>query len=86
MIKNEDNFSTSVDLSVDEARAICRMGKGSECCAFLAASSKGFICLRMDYPSNTSIFTRLENGTMNAKGKGGWAGCAWEGFLRNNRL
>jgi len=33
----------------------------------------------MSYPTNTPIFKRLKEGTMNAKGEGGWKGCAWEG-------
>ena len=32
----------------------------------------------MDSGSAT-IFGRLEKGTMNAKGEGGWEGCVWEG-------
>lgn len=72
---------TEVMLSVEEAKDICRMGKGSECCAFLAAGAQGFMCIRMSYPMNASIFPRLKEGTMNAKGEGGWKRCAWESLV-----
>ena len=73
--------STSVILEGEEPKEICKLGQGSECCAFLAVGSGGFSCLRMDYPNNSTIFDRLEKGTMNAKGRGGWGGCAWEGEI-----
>lgn len=71
-------FSTEVKLTHDEARNICRLGQGEECCAFLVCGGDGFSCVKMDYPSNMPICSRLEKGTMNAKGEGGWKGCAWE--------
>ena len=72
------DFSTEVKLSVEEAKKICKLGQQSECCAFLVCGAAGFECIRMSCPTNSSIFTRLEEGTMNAKGEGGWKGCAWE--------
>jgi len=75
------DFSTILKLSPEEAKNICRLGQGEKCCAFLVATSKGFECIRMDYPANTTIFTRLEEGKMNAKGTGGWKGCPWEGYI-----
>ena len=78
MEKIVGDFSTEVFLSIDEAKQICRLGQGEKCCAFLAVGTQGFSCIRMNYPTNTSIFDRLEKGTMNAKGRGGWKGCAWE--------
>ena len=44
-------------------------------------SPTGFECIRLSYPANGIIFDRLEKGTMNAKGEGGWKGCAWEGEI-----
>jgi hypothetical protein len=78
MEKIVGDWSTEVFMEVDEAKDICKLGKGEECCAFLVSGAGGFECLRMGYPNNTSIFARLEEGTMNAKGEGGWPGCAWE--------
>ena len=75
------DFSTEVRLTDNETRDICKLGKGSECCAFLVVGSNGFECIRMSYPTNSSIFSRLKEGTMNAKGEGGWKGCAWEGQI-----
>ena len=76
------DFSTEVRLTDDEAREICKLGKGPECCAFLVMSPTGFFeCIRMSYPMNSTIFSRLKEGTMNAKGEGGWRGCAWEGQI-----
>ncbi len=73
--------STNVKLSDAEAKEICRLRQGGECCAFLAFGVDGFECIRMDYPNNTTIFARLKNGSMRAKGAGGWKNCAWEGEI-----
>jgi len=75
------DWHTEVKMSSDEAKNICKLGKGEECCAFLCLGPDGFECLRMSYPANGSIFSRLEEGRMNAKGKGGWAKCAWNGEI-----
>jgi len=72
------DFSTNVSMTGEEAKTICKLGQGEKCCAFLVVSSTGFECIRMDYPTNTTIFTRLKDGTMNAKGEGEWEGCYWE--------
>lgn len=82
MQKIEGAFSTEVRLEDEESETICKFRGGVECCAFLGADGKGFRCLRMDYPLNETIFNRLKDGTMNAKGKGGWSGCAWEEELK----
>lgn len=81
MEKIVGDFSTEVKLSAEEAKDICHLGKGEKCCAFLVMSPTGFECIRLSYPVNSTIFDRLEKGTMNAKGRGGWAGCAWEGEI-----
>ena len=78
MEKIVGDYSTEVKLSDEEVKTICRFGQGEKCCAFLVMSSTGFECIRMSYPTNGSIFSRLEMGTMNAKGEGRWEGCAWE--------
>ena len=81
MEKIVGDYSTEVKMSGDEAKEICRLGQGEKCCAFLVVGGNGFECIRMSYPANGSIFSRLEDGTMNAKGKGGWKGCSWEGSI-----
>lgn len=73
------DWTTEVRMTGDEAKEICRLGQGEPCCAFLVVGGNGFECIRMSYPANGPIFKRLEEGTMNAKGRGGWEGCAWEG-------
>jgi len=75
------DWSTEVRMSADEAKSICNLGD-KNCCAFLAVSGGGFECIRMSYPMNGTIFKRLEEGTMNAKGEGGWKDCAWEEELK----
>jgi len=70
--------SIIVKLTNEEAKTICKLGQGDKCCAFLIFSPTGFECILRDYPVNSYIFNRLEKGTMNAKGRGGWKGCAWE--------
>lgn len=81
MKKIKPESPTEVLVSAKEAKDICGLGKGDDCCAFLAISAKGFECLRMYHPLNTQILRRIEEGTTNAKGTGGWEGCAWEGIL-----
>lgn len=78
MKKIVGDWHTEVTMSADEAKEVCRLGKEEECCAFLACGGNGFECIRMSYPANGSIFSRLKDGTMKAKGEGGWAGCAWQ--------
>lgn len=78
MKKVMHDFATEVFLEDTEAKDICRLGQGEKCCAFLVAGGKGFECIRMNYPTNATIFDRLDAGTMNAKGRGGWEKCAWE--------
>ena len=72
------DFATGVLMSSDEAKDICRLGKGEECCAYLICGTNGFECIKMSYPLNSSIYKRLEEGTMNAKGIGEWDDCPWK--------
>jgi len=78
MKKVVSDWSTDVILHGREPEDICKLGQGSECCAFLTVGSDGFVCVRMNTSFSANIFDRLKAGTMNAKGEGGWAGCAWE--------
>lgn len=80
MRKEVTDASTTVMLEGNEPKEICKLGQGAPCCAFLVVGSDGFECVRMSYPSNTIIMPRIDKGTMNAKGLGGWEKCAWEGF------
>jgi len=73
------DWHTEVRMSADEAKDICKMGNGAGCCAFLVCGADGVECIRMSYPANVSIFSRLKTGTIEAKGEGGWSGCAWQG-------
>ena len=75
------DFSTKVEMSADEAKSVCKLGEGEKCCAFLAAKANGFLCIRMMTSLNGEIFARLEDGTTNAQGQGGWEGCIWEGII-----
>jgi len=81
MEKIVGDWRTEVKMSADEAKEVCKMGSGEEGCAFLVCGAGGFECIRMSYPANGSIFSRLKDGTMKAKGEGGWAGCAWHGEI-----
>lgn len=81
MEKIERWDATEIKLSAEEVKDICRLGQMEKCCAFLVMSPTGFECIRMSYPNNSTIFSRLEKGLMNAQGKGGWEGCPWKGRL-----
>ena len=69
------DFSTEIILEGKEPQEICRLGQGEKCCAFLVCGSKGFECIRKSPSISAEIFSRLEKGTMNAKGRGEWEGC-----------
>ena len=85
MTKVVGDYSTEVLLEAEEAKKICKIGKGSDCCAFLTVGAEGFSCQRLNYPFSTIILQRLEAGTMNAKGRGGWEGCAWGKELKEGQ-
>jgi hypothetical protein len=74
------DWTTEVEMTAQEAQEICKLGQMGECCAFLGIGSNGFECLRMTDVS-VHILDRLEKGTMNAKGRGGWEGCYWKGKI-----
>lgn len=67
-----------VMLTDEEVKTVCKLGQMEKCCAFLVAGGDGFECVKMTHPANATIRARLDKGTMNAKGRGSWAGCAWE--------
>lgn len=67
-------------LTTDEAKEICKLGQGRACCAYLILG-KNFECARSDVQIEPIITKRLKQGTMNARGKGGWKGCKWEGQI-----
>ena len=71
--------STTLFPSDDELKQICRLGEGGNCCPFLVAG-KRFECWRMNYPASGTIWTRIDAGTMNAKGKY-CSGEEWERLL-----
>ncbi len=81
MEKIVGGFSTEILLTAEECKTICRLGQGEECCAFLTAGAQGFSCDRMMPSISVTIFLRLEAGTMDAKGRGGWEGCLWNGKI-----
>ena len=70
-----DKYATVV-LEGEEPIDICRLGGGTECCAFLLAGHDGFECCKMDSLGD-SIRERLLLDTMVSKGVGEWEGCAW---------
>ena len=74
------DFDTLIKMDVEEAIEICRLGQQEKCCSFLVMGIC-FECCRMVPTLSIQIFNRLEAGTINAKGKGGWEGCAWEGEI-----
>ena len=72
------DWSTEVRMSKDEAISVCRLGKLEKCCAFLMSDGDGLFCGRMNPGLSSIIFKRLDEGSTNAKGHGGWEGCEWE--------
>ena len=69
--------ATRIELEDDEAKEICRLRQGEECCAFLVVGPDGFECIRMSPAFSETIFARLEEGAMVATGRGEWPGCPW---------
>lgn len=79
MVKIVGDWSTDVKLTNAEAETICRFGQREKTCAFIYLDKDGFGCMRMVSELSAGILDRLKKGTINAKGEGGWEGCAWEG-------
>lgn len=73
----EHEWATEIRLTNDEARSICKLGQGAPSCAFLVVGRVGYECIRMSPPMSATIFARLEDDIMNAKGLGCWPGCPW---------
>ena len=82
MKKHIGDFNTILYLEEKEPEEICKLGQGGECCPFLVCGGKGFERYKMNYPSNTTIHSRIDKGTMNAKGKG----CDWESVVEKADL
>ena len=75
-----------VELTDSEALSVCRVGKGSECCAYIVMAKKKFECMRMVADKAVSLkgvplSEQIKRGTMSSKGLGGWEGCVWEGEI-----
>jgi len=81
MEKIISDWSTTVRIDAEEAKTICKLTQGEDTCAFLVVDADGFACERMNGSISLIILDRLKEGTMNAKGRGGWKGCAWEGEI-----
>ena len=62
-------MSTIHELTDAQAKEICRIGKGPECCPFLVMGSKGFECVKENISVGDLIRGRIKAGTMNAKGE-----------------
>ncbi len=62
----------------EESSNVCRLRQGSKCCAFLGLGAKGWECLKADPKCRITLERRLMNGSMNAKGEGGWEGCKYK--------
>jgi hypothetical protein len=73
MEKITTDDTTRLFLTPEEAKTICRLGQGSNCCPFLTVS-EDFVYVRMDYPFNVYIHQRIREGTMKAKG----GPCDWD--------
>ena len=74
----ETKYGVLYSMDAGEARDVCRLGKGEECCAFLVAGRDGFECGRGHESIYNTIQGRIARGQMTALGVGLWAGCAWE--------
>lgn len=70
MRKEVGDWNTVLFLEGDETKEICKLGQGEACCPFLVCGGNGFECWKMNYPNNMTIYSRIDKGTMNAKGKG----------------
>jgi hypothetical protein len=67
----------AIQLSIEAAEQICKLGQGENCCAYLVMKQNGFECAKIDPALVCLIKNRLEQGLMTAKGEGCWKGCPW---------
>ncbi len=65
-------MSTIIEEHVKE---ICKLGKGSETCAYLMMSSDGWECAKDNPSIEVMILKRLQEGTIRAQGDNcpGWS-------------
>lgn len=82
MEKIDTESYTEVRLTNEEATDICRLEQKENRCAFLTFDEKGFACIR-DSDLKDVILDKIKDGTMSAKGEGGWEGCAWNNQEEN---
>lgn len=55
----------SCKLTDDEIHNICKIGQGKDCCIFMSAGSKGFMCEKFGFFGRT-LLDRYSKGDMNA--------------------
>ena len=67
-----------MQITNEEAKDVCRLGQMVACCAFLGMGAGGWECLKADPKCRITLERRLRNGSMNAKGEGGWKGCKYK--------
>ena len=65
-------------LTDKQARHICKVGQGKDCCAFLMMGPRGWECGKADFITRGIIEARLKANTMNAQGVGDWEDCLCE--------
>lgn len=74
---------TEYSLEKDEPENICRLGRGPECCIYLAVDKYGWYCAR-NSAIGEQLTRNLKSGKTSAKGKGCWEGCPWEWEIRKS--
>ena len=61
-------------VKIKDPKETCKVGQGSECCAYVSVGADGFECLK-GTGVQAMIDARLQDGSMNAKGTGNWPEC-----------
>ena len=59
-----ENQTPQLSLSKETIRSICGLGRGADCCKYLAAGMNGFECLKL----NPELKRHIDNSNLNAKG------------------
>lgn len=62
-------------LTNDQAKGICKVGQGEDCCIYLLMGPKGWECAKSDKKIKAQLHERWLAGTTNAKGVGDLEDC-----------
>lgn len=65
-------------LTTDQAKEICKVGQGEDCCIYLTMGESGWDCAKSDPFLKEHLYQKWLAGTTNAKGVGDADDCPFK--------